>query len=236
MARTKAQKIAAAKRKFQKYRKKGNFRMLPKRSMISYGFPKCQLVRMTYFEQIRLDPGIGGIAAPYVFRANSVYDPNHTAGGHQPMFHDQYSAVYNHYKVAGSKITITGTNDYSDQNNSMGNLITVVTNNESTGYTSITEACEAKGAKYRQCQEKRPFKLVHKFSATKFFCKNNLKDCTELHGRLGDTGVGTNPGEQAYFVINAFPLYSGQNSYPACLNVRIDYLVLVYDIKKMSTS
>ena len=149
------------------------------RAMISYGFPRCQLVRMVYFQQVRLDPA--GTPATHVFMANSVYDPDWTnTGGHQPMFHDQYAAVYNKYKVVSSRIDITGANDYSDQANVMGNLVTCVVNNTTTAYQSITEACEAKGAKYRQCHERRPMRrLTNTFSARKFFCLANLKDADD---------------------------------------------------------
>lgn len=220
------------KRRFYRRRKKPTTKLT---KPISYGFPRVQMVRMTYFEQIRIDPA--GSPAHYVFRANSVFDPNYTGIGHQPMYHDQYAEVYLHYKVVSSKIDITGTNDYSDQNNSMGNLITCIVNQEPATYSSITEACESKGAKYRQCQERRPMKLSATFSAKKFFSIENVKDNYSIQGGLGNAlPTGYNPTKIAYFVIGAHPLYAGQNSYPACLNIRISYNVLVYDIKKMSGS
>lgn len=220
------------------YRKKNKLRVLqdkmPK-SLIAYGFPRCQLVRMVYFAQVRLDPD--GTPATHVFSANSVYDPDYTQTGHQPMYHDQYAAVYNKYKVVSSKIQITGANDYSDQANVMGNLITCVVNNTTTAYQSITEACEAKGARYSQCHERRPMKrLTSTFSAKKFFCLTNIKDADDIDGILGDTLVGSSPAQRAYFVVQAFPLYQAQNTYPACLNIRISYNVLVYDLKKQAGS
>lgn len=206
------------------------------RSMISYGFPRCQLVRLTYFQQIQLDPA--GTPATHVFRANSIYDPDYTnTGGHRPLYSSQYDAVYEKYKVVSSKIFITGANDYSDQNNVMGNLVVCSLNNTTSAYTSITEACESKGAKYRTCHERRPMnRLTKTFSAKKFFCITNVKDADDLDGNMGGTLTGSNPNQQAYFVIQAYPLYQAQNTYPACLNIRISYNVLVYDMKKVSGS
>lgn len=228
------------KGKIQKYFKKkkkdgrGTLMKVP-RNLISYGFPRCQLVRMTYFTQIRLDPT--GTPATHVFSANSVYDPDYTLTGHQPLYHDQYSQVYNKYKVVSSKISITGANDYSDQANVMGNLVVCIVNNTTTAYQSITEACEAKGSKYRQCHERRPMrKLTQTFSAKKFFCLSNIKDNDTIEGLLGDTLVGSSPQQRSYFVIQAYPLYQAQNTYPACLNIRLSYNVLVYDIKKIAGS
>lgn len=49
----------------------------------------------------------GGALATYVFRANSLYDPNETGGGHQPYLFDQYMALYTTYVVYGAYFEIT---------------------------------------------------------------------------------------------------------------------------------
>lgn len=223
-------KIPRKNYKKKNYKKK-NYKMS---RLISYGFPRCQLVRMVYFAQIRIDPA--GTPGFHIFRANSVHDPDYTAGGHQPMYHDQYAAVYRKYKVVSSKIQVTGTNDYSDQANTMGNLIVVMPSLSPTTYGSITEACESKGVRYTQCQERRPCKVTNTFSAKKFLSLSNVKDASELEGDLADISVSGNPTKPVYFVIGAYPLYQAQNSYPACLNVRIQYNALVYDLKDQSGS
>lgn len=40
----------------------------------------------------------------YVFRLNSLYDPDLTGTGHQPYGFDQYAALFNRYKV--DKVTV----------------------------------------------------------------------------------------------------------------------------------
>lgn len=40
------------------------------------------------------------------FRANGMYDPEVALGGHQPLYYDQMTALYNHWTVTASKITI----------------------------------------------------------------------------------------------------------------------------------
>lgn len=232
-------KKMGGKRKIARARKRmrqAGFKLQPRRSIISYGFPRCQLVRMVYFQQIQLDPA--GTPATHVFRANSIYDPDYTnTGGHRPLYASQYDAVYNKYKVVSSRIDITGANDYSDQNNVMGNLVVCTLSHTTSAYTSITEACEAKGAKYRQCHERRPMrKLTNTFSAKKFFCLSSVKDADEIDGNMGGTLTGSNPNQQAYYVIQAYPLYQAQNTYPACLNIRLSYYVLLYDMVKVAGS
>lgn len=41
------------------------------------------------------------------FSMNSLFDPDTTGGGHQPMGYDQLTPIYNRYLVTGAKITAT---------------------------------------------------------------------------------------------------------------------------------
>lgn len=45
-----------------------------------------------------------GTLTSYLFRGNSVYDPDYTGAGHQPLGYDQLSALYEAYQVIGSSI------------------------------------------------------------------------------------------------------------------------------------
>jgi hypothetical protein len=48
--------------------------------------------------------------ATYVFRGNSLYDPDYTGTGHQPLLYDQYAAQYGKYRVTATRITVDFTN------------------------------------------------------------------------------------------------------------------------------
>lgn len=70
-----------------------------------------ELVQLTYMQDITLNPtpttiGAGG-ANKWAFSFNSLYDPDVTGTGHQPMFLDNYAQIYNKYKVSFAKITAT---------------------------------------------------------------------------------------------------------------------------------
>lgn len=41
-----------------------------------------------------------------VYRGNSIYDPDFTGTGHQPLGHDQYSSFYHKYCVVGAYVTV----------------------------------------------------------------------------------------------------------------------------------
>uniref|UniRef100_UPI004047FF53 hypothetical protein n=1 Tax=Aliarcobacter sp. TaxID=2321116 RepID=UPI004047FF53 len=67
-----------------------------------------------YFTKLRYSELAGatysqaaGSPATYQFRINSIYDPNYTGTGHQPLGHDELGALYNRYRVYGMRYKIT---------------------------------------------------------------------------------------------------------------------------------
>jgi len=50
--------------------------------------------------------GVGGIVGN-IFRMNSAFDPDFTGTGHQPLYFDQFAAVYGQYTVLSAKLTVT---------------------------------------------------------------------------------------------------------------------------------
>lgn len=69
------------------------------------GFPIRKNTVLRYVEDFSLDPGDGS-SAVNVFSTNNLYDPNYTGTGHQPMFFDNYSALYSKYKVNSATVTM----------------------------------------------------------------------------------------------------------------------------------
>lgn len=71
-------------------------------------FPESKRVWHRYVEDVTL-PGstAPGLTDYYSFRLNSVYDPNYTGTGHQPLFHDEMAAKYTTYTVISAIIKVT---------------------------------------------------------------------------------------------------------------------------------
>jgi len=205
---------------------------------ITSGIDQCKMVKLTYAVQVLLDPETF-VQPTKILSANSLYAPEYSATGtvgHQPLYYDEYSQLYANYKVFGSKITITGANSPRNPSDTMGNLIVCKLQSTTDSVGSYTEVIEAKSSKYRQCQQNRPFRLSHKYSAKKFHCIDDVKDNIELQGLTGNFGTGSSPQQPAYYHITAFPLYQGQDSQPASLNIRVDYIAMFYNVKKMQGS
>lgn len=74
------------------------------------------------------------------FRANGMYDPDQTGTGHQPLYYDELTAIYNHWTVLKAKIKITyiGNEDYDL-------ILTLGTDDDGTGPSSIQAAMEREG-------------------------------------------------------------------------------------------
>lgn len=85
---------------------------------------------------------IGGFNS-YLFSCNSLFDPNRTGTGHQPMYFDQLIALYDHYTVLRSRIKFSPL---------PGGLFdtpfaaTVYQDDDATVATTFTQALEQKSA------------------------------------------------------------------------------------------
>lgn len=92
----------ASKRVMRKqFRKLG-----PQRSLnFGTGFPALAKVTHKYRTIQTLGAGLGAVGK-FSMRANGMFDPDVTNAGHQPMFFDQFAALYDHYVVIGAKYTV----------------------------------------------------------------------------------------------------------------------------------
>lgn len=71
---------------------------------------------LNYQTSISLNPTANVLNATgtnvYQFSSNGLFDPDITGTGHQPMYFDNYSAVYKRYRVVKSAITVTVVNHF----------------------------------------------------------------------------------------------------------------------------
>lgn len=110
------------------------------------GIPDKLMVRLVYSQQLSLTAN--GINR-YVFRGNSVFDPDFTGVGHQPRFFDQYSPLYERYRVHASKINLKIINVDSSV---CGLGLIPLTASTSTEIGTITDCQEAPYMKFRWLQ------------------------------------------------------------------------------------
>lgn len=70
-------------------------------------FPQKWTRCLTYSDSFVLTTPILGVVSEQIFSLNSIYDPDVTNAGHQPLYHDQIAALYNFYLVTGCKLEVT---------------------------------------------------------------------------------------------------------------------------------
>lgn len=196
------------------------------------GFPSTQSCIMRYVVAVNIDPGIAAVGN-HVFRANSIFDPDLTATGHQPLGHDEWAMFYNHYTVQSSKIKVEYV--HNDVVAIGGAFIGLYLSDDATIPSSGLKIAEQGLGKYQTVTEDRAPtrspKLSNYFSAKKFF---NISDIKDNH-QLG-AAFGANPTEEAFYNVWIAPLdgLSDVGQY-TCL-VTIDYTVIMHEPKSLTTS
>lgn len=77
---------------------------IPRSMPSNGGFPETMITNMRYSDNVLLTSSSGSVVGN-IFRMNSLFDPDFTGTGHQPLYFDQFAASYGRYVVLGSKAT-----------------------------------------------------------------------------------------------------------------------------------
>lgn len=192
------------------------------------GFPRQLNVKLRYFEPISLASDTGSLAT-YSFRANGLYDPNHTGTGHQPMYYDQLVALYNHWVVTGSKITLRVSTNSSAT--ACGTFV-VYLNDDSTITSSdivgMAEQATAKSGMIGMVQNDHASTFVSTYSAEKVFGPNPVSN-SNLRG-----AASSDPAEESYYALGWQASVLGASN--VFVNVEIEYQVTFFELKDITKS
>lgn len=213
--------VKRAGRKFRKRvgnRKRGS---VFNRGLSARPFADSKLVKLKYVDTVAMNAGAGAIAS-HLFRCNSIYDPDFTGIGYQPMGHDEYMILYDKYRVVGAKISATfvsNTTDqtvgiFMDQTNIIPAQFSTMLEQKKTQYRYLTAAAD------------RPITLTKYWSAKKFFGKFRA---------MGDDNRaqnGFNPAATAYFIIFQSNGFGGDPNQVSVL-INIEYIVLYTSPKQL---
>lgn len=201
------------------------------------GFPRTRVVKMRYVTSVVLNPGLGTIAK-HEFRANSIFDPDYTGIGHQPIGHDQWANFYDRYIVIGSKINCKYIYDGTvvATPNLIGCYLTSDPNNTPSEGLEIAEQGLGRYSlvptvKYAVLGRGTP-QLGNTYSPKKLFNLSNLKDNQQEYG----ASYGANPTENAHYVIWTQNTDATALAGDTTVLVTIDYSVLLSDPKPLAQS
>lgn len=197
------------------------------------GRPPNQVVKMRYSQLINFPYSLAS-ASFHVFRANSIFDPDHSGTGHQPMGHDQWAQFYNHYRVLGSKIRV----DYLNEDTAQPALVGCFLDDDATTTATFKSdhIIETGRGRWKTVSSVAPSTgkpLVLKYSAKRFHNAVDVKDRNDLKATFG-----TNPSEQAYYIVWGQDVTGAGTSSPAVLylQVTIDYIVSLEEWKDLPSS
>lgn len=192
------------------------------------GFPKEMKMKHRYVDTVSLD-ATATTPAIHRFRCNSVFDPDYTGTGHQPLYRDLMVTIYNHYVVTGSKITVKFTNAATSANYQSASVCGVYLDDNSTDhtiYTTLMENGRGQSKMLAQAATRGGDSVTcrQKFSAKKFF---GVKDVKDNITRIG-AAVAANPSEDAYFVVFSQGVQPSavDNPLPILATVIIEYAVI----------
>lgn len=189
--------------------------------------------KLRYSENITLSTDSAGGIGTYAFAANSIYDPNVSGVGHQPLLHDQLAPFWTRYTVLGARITVKAV--ASSSSNAGGQLFgCVLDDNNSLQGPSTTLIENGKGS-YRWINQNtatstRASSLSVSFSAKKFFGKKNIIDDDFVSATFG-----ASPANLAYFILwTETPNLASTSTLG--VNVVIDYIVRCHEPQDIAQS
>lgn len=222
------------KTKGYKYKKSGGARpnSVVNRVVFGHGLPKMCIVTHRYVDSKVLNMS-AGVTSTFTFKCNGMFDPDYTGTGHQPLYFDQLSALYNHYCVIGSKITIRFAGTVATAG---GNSVPIVACLQthpaaSPTYTDPLNAAEQNYSHFKLMGPGQDTNVIMgaKWSAKKFFGAGVLAN-DELKGT-----PSSDPAELSYFSIGARPMDSLTNC--SCqLIVTIEYIAVWKELKNITSS
>jgi len=176
-----------------------------------------------------LDPAAGGIAVSQVYNLTSLFDPDTTGTGHQPIGFDQIMPMYDHYTVIGARARVELVNADETQ----PQLCLLQLKDTSVVSTNSAEVIENGVSRYTLLSPKGGSKdtatLTLNFSSKKFFGKSPMD---------GDKYQGTstsNPAENCFLHIMVDPQTTSNVAFVKYI-VTIEYIAIMTEPKQLTQS
>lgn len=194
------------------------------------GMPLMRTAKLRYNTQQQIS-STSGIMQHYTMRANSLFDPDFSGIGHQPMGFDQWSNLYNHYVVVGARMTVRFMNASGSASANppyYGGVL--LTDQSSFPYSNASAVIESRKGISRMGAWLFPLQLTQNFSAKGFY---NLTDTKDNFDRIG-AAVTTNPAEEAFFQVWLQPV--GSQTIGLTADITIEYICKFSEPKDLAQS
>ncbi len=216
------------KRRYKKKKYGYKKRRRPRRGKINWlklkgvsSFPDQMYVKMKYSDVITVDTGA---VAGQVYSINSLFDPDTTGVGHQPLGYDQWSNLYGKYEVLGCAMKLSL---ISNGNNRFG--IILYPSNSATAVSDTATAKEQRYAIHRYAASTTASMDTHintYMSVKKLEARNTSS--INFRGTTGNIGFGSSPTIQKYWHILVYAL-DGLGPVNCFIDVNLKYYCKLHD-------
>lgn len=188
--------------------------------------PERLLVCLPYQEFV----GLGSaFFVDYRFNLNSIFDPNQTGTGHQPLGYDQWALFYNRYRVISTRVTARFLNVSTTEAAEVG----IIASNSLTALGSIDAFEQADSlttaVSVRGGLDMKTLQRVYSLAKV-----NGKTDSQYLSSDDTGSPFGNSPNESIALHVCA-STYTGNNVSVEC-QLRIEYYVELSDPKDLSVS
>lgn len=182
--------------------------------------------KLRYFDFPSLNIGTGGATATQVYSANGCYDPDITGVGGQPRGFDQIMALYDHFVVIGSKITVQ-----LAANAATAPIMAVLDLKDTQSTDSnITASMESSFATNKLHSPAGPTTAMVQTFAPRFLGRSHPLSDPDLKG-----SASANPSESAYYHLVLASL-AGVDETVIVPSVVLEYTVMFIEPKRPSAS
>lgn len=157
------------------------------------GFPLSMLSNIRYNDTYVLSITSGNLQKQNM-RWNSVFDPDQTGTGHQPLYRDTFAAIYDQYAVVSAAASVTFVNTSSTPI-----LVGLVTEDDTSSSTDHHVLIEQAQGLHRMLPSQSGSLSTHTFTH-KWSAKRNLR-IDPFKSETYKTAVGSNPSEESDLLI-----------------------------------
>lgn len=102
-----------------------------------FGFSETNRTNLRYVDNYLLTSTLGSTPNQQM-RMNGIFDPDLTGGGHQPMWRDNFAAIYQNYRVISSRIKVTFLPNPTVDNGTIGPYVVGIVGATETTTPSVT--------------------------------------------------------------------------------------------------
>ena len=177
--------------------------------------------KLRFANQFTLDAGASGASANFVMSANGMFDPEGTAGGHQPRGFDEYMAMWAQFGVTEARITCWFAADSTHTDASIVGVLVSDQVGVTTNVIANMEHYDVQSAVLSQAGTGDPVKVVKTVHILDFLGRDgDIADDSDL---LGNSSA--DPADGVFFTVFAAPVDPAvDNNVINCICF-IDYVV-----------